>query len=170
MGLAYSGIILAFVNDLNLYDQKDVWTGGTFVLGSSLVFAVYLNGTGKLVQKFGTLRYTTLSMTAAGIGVLIHAFFQNGLKIWVFKSEVYALGVMTAVFSTVISSFLLAAGIRRIGANNASVIASIGPISTIVMANIFLDEQITGAQVIGTILVIAGILALSLTKNKTKNK
>ncbi len=164
--LAYVGITLAFVNDLNLYDQTDVWTGSLFVLGSSLVFAIYLNGTGKLVKKFGTLRYTTLSMTSAGVGVLCHAFLENGLQIWAFSSEVYVLGVMTAIFSTVISSFMLSAGIRRVGANNASVIGSIGPVSTLMMAHIFLDEQITLPQIMGTILVIGGILALSLMKSK----
>lgn len=162
--LTYSGISLAFINDLQLYEQKDVWTGASFILGSALVFAVYLNGTGKLIQKFGTLHYTTLSMTAAGVGVLVHTYFYNQLDIWDFKTEVYSLGALTGIFSTVISSFMFSAGIRRVGASNASLVGSIGPVSTIIMASIFLNEAITLPQIFGTVLVISGILTLSIYK------
>ncbi len=162
--LTYSGISLAFINDLQLYEQKDVWTGASFILGSALVFAVYLNGTGKLIQKFGTLHYTTLSMTAAGVGVLVHTYFYNQLNIWDFKTEVYSLGALTGIFSTVISSFMFSAGIRRVGASNASLVGSIGPVSTIIMASIFLNEAITLPQIFGTVLVISGILTLSIYK------
>ena len=46
-----------------------------------------------------------------------------------------------AIFSTVLPSFLVSEGIRRVGSNNAAVIGSIGPISTIVLAYIFLGES-----------------------------
>jgi drug/metabolite transporter (DMT)-like permease len=50
---------------------------------------------------------------------------------------------------------------KRIGSNQVSIITSIGPVSTILQAHWFLEEPITGWQIMGTILVIAGVLLIS---------
>jgi drug/metabolite transporter (DMT)-like permease len=65
-----------------------------------------------------------------------------------------------------VPAFLISEGIRLIGASNASVIGSVGPISTIVLAYIFLDESFGGWQWLGTFLVIGGVLLISLQKHK----
>jgi drug/metabolite transporter (DMT)-like permease len=68
--------------------------------------------------------------------------------------------------STVLPIVLTSEGIRRIGASHASIVASIGPIATIFLGAIFLDEPVTALQLAGAALVLAGILAISLQKNK----
>ena len=67
-----------------------------------------------------------------------------------------------AIFSTVIPSFLISIGIKRIGASNAAIFGGIGPISTIVLANLVLDESLTIAQLCGTALVIVGVIYISV--------
>jgi drug/metabolite transporter (DMT)-like permease len=49
-------------------------------------------------------------------------------------------------------------GMKRIGPNNAAIVASVGPVSTIVQAHFFFGEPFFTEQVIGTMLVIAGVL------------
>ena len=68
-----------------------------------------------------------------------------------------------ALFSTVIPSYLVSEGIKRIGSGNASIVGSIGPISTIVQANIFLYEPIFALQIAGTALVLTGVLLIGKT-------
>ena len=65
-----------------------------------------------------------------------------------------------ALFSTVIPSYLISEGIKRIGPGNASIIGSVGPVSTIIQANIFLHEPIFALQIAGTILVLTGVLLI----------
>ena len=55
---------------------------------------------------------------------------------------------------------------KTIGANNTAIVTSIGPVSTILQAHWILGEQIFTAQIIGTILVIAGVLLIGW-KQKT---
>jgi drug/metabolite transporter (DMT)-like permease len=67
-----------------------------------------------------------------------------------------------AILATVIPSFLISEGIRRIGSDNASIISSVGPVSTIILAYIFLNERVNWIQIMGTVLVLAGVLLTSL--------
>jgi drug/metabolite transporter (DMT)-like permease len=69
-----------------------------------------------------------------------------------------------AVFSTVMPAFLLAAAMRRIGSMHTSMIGSIGPVSTIYMAYLFLGERLSLVQISGSILVLVGVLMISLKK------
>jgi drug/metabolite transporter (DMT)-like permease len=65
-----------------------------------------------------------------------------------------------AIVATVIPSYMLSNGLRRIGANNVAIISSIGPVSTILQAHFILEEPIFTEQIAGTLLVIAGILLI----------
>ena len=67
-----------------------------------------------------------------------------------------------AFFATVIPSFLISEGIKRIGAANAAIIGGVGPVTTIILASIFLGEQFTTPQMIGTVMVIAGVIYISV--------
>jgi drug/metabolite transporter (DMT)-like permease len=62
--------------------------------------------------------------------------------------------------ATVIPSFLISGGLKRIGSNNVAIISSIGPVSTIVQAHYLLGEKIVAEQIAGTLLVIAGVLLI----------
>ncbi|MDH4152132.1 MAG: DMT family transporter, partial [Betaproteobacteria bacterium] len=55
-----------------------------------------------------------------------------------------------------------AEGLKRIGANQASLVGCIGPLATMAFAWAFLGEVITPVQLAGAILVLAGVLIISL--------
>ena len=69
-----------------------------------------------------------------------------------------------AMLTTVIPSYLVSVAIKHMGAANFSVVGSLGPISTIVLANIFLEERMTLVQLLGTIVVIMGVVVISKAK------
>jgi len=69
-----------------------------------------------------------------------------------------------AIFSTVMPSLLLAMGIQRIGASRASLISSIGPVATIALAYFVLGEVMGLAQLLGSALVLSGVLVASMGK------
>jgi drug/metabolite transporter (DMT)-like permease len=78
--------------------------------------------------------------------------------------RVYGLSVAMALFSTVLPAFLLAAAIRRIGSMHTSMVGSVGPVSTIYLAYLFLGERLSLVQISGSILVLAGVLIISMEK------
>lgn len=74
----------------------------------------------------------------------------------------YWLTLVLAIFSTVLPLWLIAEGLKRIGANQVSLVACIGPIATIALAQVFLGEPITFAQLAGALLVLAGVIIISV--------
>jgi drug/metabolite transporter (DMT)-like permease len=67
-----------------------------------------------------------------------------------------------AVFSTVVPLWFMAEGLKRIGANQASLVACIGPLATIFLAQVFLGEPVTWIQLVGAALVLAGVVIISV--------
>jgi len=55
-------------------------------------------------------------------------------------------------------------GIQRIGASRASLISSIGPVATIALAYFVLGEVMGLAQLLGSALVLSGVLVASMGK------
>jgi drug/metabolite transporter (DMT)-like permease len=74
---------------------------------------------------------------------------------------VYFYSLSMAIVSTVIPSYLVTQGIKRIGSDNAAIVGSVGPVSTILQAYIFLYEPISGFQILGTALILFGVLMIS---------
>ena len=64
-------------------------------------------------------------------------------------------------------AFLINAGIRRIGADHASIISSIGPVVTLALAYAVLDESLSLTQIAGATLVLLGILLVGRAKRGT---
>jgi drug/metabolite transporter (DMT)-like permease len=86
--------------------------------------------------------------------------------VWEYPGEVFGYGLALAVISTVIPTFLVSAGIKAIGASRAAIIASIGPVVTIVLGYFFLGEKITLYELSGTALVLTGVLMVSTRRPK----
>jgi drug/metabolite transporter (DMT)-like permease len=59
---------------------------------------------------------------------------------------------------------MISEGIKRIGAGKAAIIGSIGPVTTIVLGYFILHEPITLNEVLGTGLVLSGVLLMSANK------
>lgn len=160
ISIAYLGIVIAFASKINFSEQTNSIYGSLLVFGSTFSYALYLVFSEKYINKLGTVGFTSLSMIVSCIAVLIHFYFSYGFTLFQHSMYVYVLTFLMSVLCTVIPSFMITQSIKMIGASNMAVLGSIGPISTIVLAVIFLDEQITVYQVVGTVVVIFGVLLL----------
>jgi drug/metabolite transporter (DMT)-like permease len=77
---------------------------------------------------------------------------------------VYGLSIFNAIVSTVLPVFMTMIAVSRIGPATTSQAAMIGPVSTLFMGAILLDEPVTVIQLAGTALVLCGIYLLSKKK------
>ena len=103
-------------------------------------------------------------MSFAAIGVMIHFWMTTETSLWGFSTSVYVYGLLMAVLSTVIPSYLVVQGIKRIGSENAAIVGSIGPVSTLLMAYFLLDESVSSLQILGTAFILLGVLLVSKQK------
>ena len=163
LALSYAGIALVFLHDMHA-TQHDAPLGSALVFGSALAYAVYLAGAGHTIARIGATRFTAYVMTVASAACLLQFAATHAVADLDLPLRVYGLSIAMAVFSTVLPAFLLAAAMRRIGSMHTSMIGSIGPVSTIYLAYVFLGEQLSLVQMTGSILVLAGVLMISLKK------
>lgn len=163
LALSYTGIALVFHSEHALQgDTGHLILGAGLVFASAITYAIYLVAGGRLVQTLGSMRFTAYATLMASVFVLSTYAWTHGMSQLLVRSEVYMLTLLLAIFSTVLPLWLMAEGLKRIGANQVSLVACIGPISTIVLAQIFLGEPITLVQVAGAGLVLGGVIIISL--------
>ncbi|MEM6316467.1 MAG: DMT family transporter [Bacteroidota bacterium] len=169
LGITYVGIAIIFSSKISTVGNSNPLLGAFFVFFAALTYAMYLVGSGELLPRIGTRRFTSYSMIAAATVVLLHHAIANGFHLFNYPIEVYGIVLFMAVFATVFPTFMIAEGVRIIGANNAAIIGAIGPVSTIILAYLFLGEVMYPIQIVGTIIVISGVLLITLNKNKQKS-
>ena len=162
LALCYAGIAAAFVHDLQFAgDTSAVWIGGGFVFASSVSYALYLSGSAGMIAKLGAARFTALAMLVSTAATGGHFLATQPLTALVQPWQVYALGAAMGLFCTVVPVFAQSAAIRRVGSGQAALVGMVGPLLTIVFAWFLLDEGFSTAQMIGVVLVIAGVAAVS---------
>lgn len=157
--LCYGGILLVFVHDLEkgFGKSQHILLGSGLVFISSFTYAGYLLFSGGLIQRLGSMRFTAYAMLVSTSAVLVQFFLTHSWQAWIQRAPVYGFSLAMALLSTVLPTWLLAEGIRRIGSGRASLLGAVGPVATIFLGWLTLDEQITPYQLAGAALVLLGV-------------
>jgi drug/metabolite transporter (DMT)-like permease len=155
--LGYGGLLVVFVHDLG-QGHADTTAGALFVLGGMLCYSLYLVGAERSIARMGSLRFTAGAMLVASAASLAQFALTRPWQLLAASPRALALALAMALFSTVLPVFALSAAMRRIGAARTAQLGSVGPVSTIALAAVFLDEPVTLLQLSGSACVLAGVL------------
>jgi len=166
--ITYAGIFLAFRGELGSLGS-DVPRGAAWVFASALTYAIYLIGAGRMVPKLGSQRFTALALLSATAAVLLHAG-TSGARLLGLPPVAYLIGLVMALLATVLPAFLLARGIALIGSGPAAIVSTVGPVSTILLAYLFLQETISPTEFIGTGLVVIGATLVASSPKRAKSR
>lgn len=160
--ITYAGLALAFYSEVDWSSSQnnDFYLGAILIFLCAITYALYIVGSGQIIPQVGAAKFNSYAMTFASAGVLLHYLVASDTSLFNLSPLVYFYSIMMALVSTVIPSYLVTEGIKRIGSDNAAIVGSIGPMSTILQAYIFLHEPIFVLQIAGTILILAGILLI----------
>jgi drug/metabolite transporter (DMT)-like permease len=162
--LSYCGIVLVFLHDLH-FGGNNVAIGSLLVLGAAVSYGLYLIQSGQLVTRIGSLRLVSYAMCVSSVACIGQFFVLRPVQMLVQPAGVYWLSLVNAVLCTVLPVFLTMIAVQRIGAATASQAGMIGPVSTLFLGAVFLNEPITSWQLAGTALVMGGMYMLSKKKN-----
>jgi drug/metabolite transporter (DMT)-like permease len=160
LSITYLGIFFVFYNHHE--KSTSLFLGALLVFCCAFTYAIYLVGSGQLIPKVGAQRYTSYAMLSSTIAIFLHQTIQNDLsQIFHQPLEIYLLGIGLALIATVIPSITLAESIKLIGTEKSSILATLGPLITILLAHLFLNEPFTFYQFIGAIFIISGVFIVS---------
>ena len=165
--LSYLGILIAYIGELQLDTSNPNFYWGSFLIFlCSITFAVYIAGSGYIIPKVGASKFTAYALLCSTAGVFIHYILRGNYQPLQESVDLWWYGVLLAVVATVIPTFMLSFATKTIGASKVAIISSIGPVSTILQAHFILGEPIFAEQIIGTLMILAGVLLLSLKTKK----
>jgi len=163
VALSYGGIALVFQHEVSMgEDLRLMALGAILVFGAALTYAIYLITGSSIVHRLGSMRFSAYASIWATGFVIAHFMATHEPAQLLVAHQVYWLALVMAVFSTVLPVWLMAEGLKRIGANQSALVACIGPLATILLAHVFLSEPVTAIQLAGAALVLAGVMIISL--------
>lgn len=159
--ITYLGVFITFASELQINHDDHLFLGAGLIFMSALTYASYLVGSGWLIPKFGTVRFTSMAMLVACSSVIVHYLVTDRQSVFDYPSQVYYYQFIMAVFCTVLPSYLVSYAIQKLGASKFAIIGSVGPVFTITLATAVLGENITFMQIIGVVIVIFGVRIVS---------
>jgi drug/metabolite transporter (DMT)-like permease len=162
--LGYLGIALVYARDAAT-QGPEVLTGMVLILLCALTFAIYVVGSGQMIPRIGAMSFTTYAMTVACVAILIHFVLTRPLAWLAVRWELWMISGAIAVFSTVLPTFLMAWGIKLLGAPRAALIGAAGPMFTAVLGYYALGEPFTLVHAAGTVLVVGAVLSISTQRS-----
>lgn len=161
MAISYGGVMLVFGHEVKL-QGADVALGAVLVFLSAISYAIYLFYSGEMVQRLGSLRLVGLATSVACLLCIAQFVVLRPLDaLWTVAPQVVWLSVLNATLCTVVPVMLVMMAIERMGSGLAAQVGMVGPMSTMLMGVLLLDEPFTGWLVAGTVLVIAGVAVCS---------
>lgn len=151
VGIAFTvGLIGTDTHESNL-------VGGLLVMVCAATIAVYFLLSARLTRTMGSALFTFIAMAAAGTAWFIHYAFSNGWGSIAFDRETSIWMTVMVIAVTILPLYLMAEGVRRIGALRASIASTVGPVAAALLAIAFLEETLQRLQILGIGLIVLGI-------------
>ncbi len=160
MAISYCGVLLVFGSEISSQGAGAAW-GAFLVFLSAILYAIYLIYSGEIVNRIGSLRLVGLATSVACVCCLLQFAVLRPLSAAVVAPEVIWLSLLNATVCTTLPVLAVMMAIERIGPALAAQTGLIGPMSTILMGVLILDEPFTAWVAAGTVLVVAGIFVFT---------
>ena len=167
MAVSYVGVVAVFAHEVRL-TGADVGLGAALVFGSAVSYALYLSYSGEMVRRLGALRLVGLASCVACVLCVGQFVLLRPMSVVAeLGAEVWWLSVLNASLCTVLPVVLVMLSIERIGSALASQAGMVGPMSTLVMAALVLDEPLSPWLLLGTALVMFGVFICSRGQDRS---
>lgn len=167
--VSYAGVLVVFGQEALDAANENASLGALLIFLSTVSYATYLIWSGRIVERIGTLRIVGLATSIACFLAIFHYFLiRPADDLFKVAPEVVWLSLLNAIVSTVIPVLFIMMAIRRIGPAMTSQIGMIGPVVTIFLGVMILNEPFTIWVAMGALLVVTGILVFTRAESKTK--
>lgn len=156
LALTYAGVFLLYWKE-SLGDGGDTSLGVALVMGSALSYSIYIVLAKPYITRLGSELFTSLAMLASTIYVIIHFSLTHPIGDLIINREAWIYAFLLAFVSTVLPSYLVAEAVARIGAARTSIVGTAGPVVTILLAVVLLDEPFGLFHLVGMSMILIGV-------------
>lgn len=161
MLVTYAGIYFA-MGGIDFHELSQNLFGAGLVLIAALTTAIYFLIGERYTHELGSTRFAAIGMGSAAILLALHfTVFRSFAELRTLEAYDWFLLVVLSVACMFIPGLLQAEGMKRVGAQRASIASTIGPPATIFLAVLFLDERLNAWQLSGSAMIVGSVLVLS---------
>ncbi len=160
--ISYLGVSFLYLNE-SQSTSENIALGTSLVVAAAFSFSLYVIFSKNYIALLGSLIFTSIAMLSSTVFVFTQFFLTHPLSDLNVSTRLWVLSALLGIVSTLLPSFLTSEAIHRIGATKTSIMGSIGPVVTIVLAVNILGEDFGMTQMMGLLLVLLGV---SFLKNK----
>jgi drug/metabolite transporter (DMT)-like permease len=136
--------------------------GASLGLGAALVYSTYILVSEGIAGRVSPRLLSALVCTGAAVALTVATALLGDLR----PGDVTAAGwgwlACLAVVSTVGAISMFFAGLDRVGPTSASILSTVEPVVTVLLAFLVFGETLAAVQLAGGVLVIAAVLALAV--------
>jgi len=134
--------------------------GVVLVIGSAICYAIYIISSVRFTRQAGPWVSLVWILLGAGISFTVIGTLTQTLN---FKLGIdgFIILILMVILSTILALGAFLAGIQRVGPTTASVLSTLEPVFTVLLAIFFLGEFLTAGQAVGGALVLAAAVLLS---------
>ncbi|MEO1525868.1 MAG: DMT family transporter [Planctomycetota bacterium] len=158
IALCWSGVFVMYWREREWITGSNVGLGVALVAGAALSYSFYVLFAKPTMLKMGSRQFTSLAMIGSTVFVMIHfSLTRNPSELIQAPAGVYLIGLVLAFVCTVIPSFMISEAIVRIGATRTSVIGSVGPVLTMILAIFVLGEPSSVQHFAGMAMAAIGV-------------
>lgn len=153
--LTFAGCAIILGQPLNTLDMRGVLLSLVAAFSNS----IFLVGTTRLLKDIDTTVYNTYVTTivALATGIITIARGQVSFD---FNLQALVAIVVLGLVSTVLAMAALFRGVKELGASRSAIISTFEPAATAVLGFLILGELLTGWQMTGGLVVLAGVFVL----------
>lgn len=156
------GLAIMFNPTVDNY-LTDTLIGISLVLLSAVFWALFIIYSKRAVSNISPTIFTSTYMCITTV-ILFFGAIINGATFTTFSDlQTYTIIylVLLAVFCSIIPSYLMSFGLKRINASLAAIISAMGPIVTLSLDVVVLNHNLTLNEIIGAIIVTACVTCLT---------
>jgi drug/metabolite transporter (DMT)-like permease len=137
-------------------------------LGASLTWAAYSVAVGPLMRRYSPYRISAFMLLAGSVPLLVSSAWQLAEQDWAgLGGLAWAALLYSLFFSLVFTNIMWFTAIDRVGAPRASLYANLQPFLGAFFALVVLSEELGPLQVVGGLVIGAGILVARLGRPPT---
>ena len=140
--------------DLLAVNGKGIFFG----LIAAFSFALYNVLSERVLKSFSPVKVITYCM------IFLVGFFGTffGNRTYPMGPEEWFIASILGIFCGYLPFLFYNYGVKRIGAGKSVIVSSLGPVFTVLLAFIFLDERMDIVQIAGMTMIVFGIMALKV--------
>ncbi|MCW2770980.1 MAG: EamA family transporter [Aeromicrobium sp.] len=136
-------------------------------IGAAVIYSIYITVGSVVTRGLDTIAVTTIVCVAAAVvcGVVVAVLGVSGHPAsFPASASGWSSLIAIAGLCTVVAIFAFFAGLPLLGPTSTSVLSTLEPVVTVVLATWLLSESLTGVQAIGGALVLGAVVWLAVSQ------